>query len=152
MKIVGFEIRTSNAKEFDDAVAKIGAMVQRYHQDQLATQISKRANPGVTFCIYTDYESDHHGDYIFMIGEEVKDFENLPDGARALTLPSAKYQKFTTEIGKMPEVLISAWQRIWQMPEKELGGKRAYTIDFEVHDERVHDQNHASIDIYIALK
>jgi len=57
----------------------------------------------------------------------------------------------TNEPGKMPDVVISAWQKIWAMKESDFGGKRKYISDFEIYDQRASNPNHAVIDIYIGI-
>jgi predicted transcriptional regulator YdeE len=65
----------------------------------------------------------------------------------SLTILSSDYQRVTTLPGKMPDVVISAWQEIWAMDEQSLGGRRKYIADFEIYDQRVADPNCAVVDI-----
>jgi predicted transcriptional regulator YdeE len=44
----------------------------------------------------------------------------------------------------MPQVLIAAWQDIWQMTDDDFGGKRNYITDFEIYH-----QHHS--EIYIGI-
>src|SRR5580700_1615932 len=134
--MVGLSVRTNNKNEMNPPTAKIGELVGRYFRENLAAQISNRKNPGVTLSVYTDYGSNEHGEYTYFIGEEVGDFENTLSGFQKLTIPAAKYQKFTTPVGKMPEVVINAWQQIWGMSSDDFGGERAFQADFEVYDQR----------------
>jgi predicted transcriptional regulator YdeE len=86
---------------------------------------------------------DENGDYTYFIGEAVDSIENQNlSQLKILTIPQSHYQKFTTEPGKMPEVVISAWQEIWAMNENELGGKRKYIADFEIYDQRAVNPKH----------
>jgi predicted transcriptional regulator YdeE len=151
-QLVGLTIRTNNANEFNPQTAKIGKFVQRYWQEGLAEKISNRKNSGVTFSAYTDYASDEHGDYTYFIGEEVSNNSSLPSGFESIIIPAGKYQKFTTMPGKMPEVVIEAWQKIWKMSQEQLGGQRNYQTDFEVYDQRACDINNSILDIYIGIK
>ena len=103
-------------------------------------------------CVYTEYEKDEFRPYTYLVGEEVTAFaDKLPDGCVALTIPKATYAKLTTESGQMPHVVISSWQEIWKMTANELGGKRAYKADFEVYDERAHNPECATLDIFISI-
>lgn len=151
-KLIGLTVRTNNKNETDPKISKIGQLAGRFWQDALANQISNRKNPGTTFSVYTDYESDEHGDYTYFIGEEVSSLKNVPTGFVTLAVPAFKYKKFTTAAGKMPEVVINAWQHIWKMSPKDLGGKRAYQADFEVYDERAANPSSTSLDIYVGIK
>jgi predicted transcriptional regulator YdeE len=152
IKLIGLTARTNNKNEMNPETAKIGGLVGRFWTQNIVDQISNRKNPGVTLSVYTEYDSNEHGDYTFFIGEEVSSFENLPSGLHQLTIPAAKYQKFTTSSGKMPAVVINAWQAIWKMTPNDFGGDRAYIADFEVYDQRAMDPDNTILDIYIGIK
>jgi predicted transcriptional regulator YdeE len=155
---VGITVRTNNKDEADwqNGTAKIFPCVKRYFHEQLASQISHRVNPGTTLCAYTEYESDHTGDYTYFIGEEVSsvDVAALPEGFKAITVPAQQYVKFTTAPGDMPEVLRDAWFAIWKMSEADFGGKRSFGVDYEVYDERAAAADHKGlvIDVLIGIE
>lgn len=151
IKLVGITVRTNNQNEMNPS-SKIGPCVHGYFQQQLFDKIANRKNPGKTFCAYTDYESDYTGDYTFFIGEEVTSFDSIGEGLTTLSIPSQKYVKFTTESGSMPEVVINAWQTIWQTTPQDLGGIRRYHADFEIYDERARDPNDTILDIYVGIE
>lgn len=152
IKLVGLTVRTNNKNEMNPETGKIAALASRFWSDNMASQIPHRKNPGMTFAVYTDYESNEHGDYAYFIGEEVTSFDGVSSSLGALTIPSAKYQKFTTSSGKMPDVVISAWQKIWRMSAPDFEGERSYIADFEVYDHRAVDPLNTSLDIYIGIK
>lgn len=152
IKLIGLKARTNNKNEMDPQTAKIGKLVNSFFSQNIANQILNRKNPGVTLSVYTEYASNEYGDYTYFIGEEVDSFDNIPAGLHTLTIPLAKYQKFTTSSGKMPEVVISAWQQIWGMSSHDFGGERAYIADFEVYDQRAQDPLNTSLDIFIGIK
>ena len=152
IKLIGITARTNNTNETNPSIAKISPTVQHYFQGNLSAKILHRKNPGITFCVYTEYESDFTGDYTFLIGEEVESFDNLPEGLKAFTIEEQSYTKFTTDPGAMPGVVIKAWQNIWQMSTDDLGGQRRYHADFERYDERAIDPQNAVADIYIGIK
>jgi predicted transcriptional regulator YdeE len=152
IKLIGLAARTNNKNEMNPQTAKIGGLVGRFRAQHIADQIPNRKNPGVTLAVYTEYDSNEQGDYTFFLGEEVGSFENLPPGLHQLIIPAAKYQKFTTSSGKMPEVVINAWQAIWKMTSNDFVGERAYIADFEVYDQRAMDPNNTVLDIYIGIK
>lgn len=152
IKLVGLKVRTNNLNEFNPLTLKIGPTIMRYFSEQMAEKITHRKNPGTTICSYSDYESDHTGDYSYLIGEEVTSFENLPEGLSQLTMPAQNYAKFTTNPGVMPLVCIDAWQKIWQMTVTDLGTLRGYVADFEIYDERAKDPHNTVLDICIGLR
>ena len=154
LKLVGITTRTNNTHifEMDPATNKIAATVQKYFHAGLAEKIVARKNPGTTFCVYTNYESDFTGDYTYFIGEEVTSFEKIGEGFEKLIIPAQNYAKFTNQPGPMPTVCIDMWQNIWKMSAADFGGERAYIADFEVYDERSVDHNNVTLDIYIGIR
>ncbi len=156
--LVGICIRTNNVNEIDftKPEAKIFPCVRRYFHEQIGATIPNRSNPGTTLCAYTEYESDHTGDYTYFIGEEVTSInqEALPAGLSILEIPAQSYVKFTTQPGDLPGVLRNAWFNIWNMKDSDLGGKRSYKVDYEVYDERSATPDHHGIvlDILIGIE
>lgn len=151
IQLVGITARTNNAAEMNPATGKIGPTLQRYFQNNLASKIKARKNPGTTFCVYTDYESDFNGDYTYFVGEAVSALDEVDPIFETRLIPSQSYIQFTNDPGPMPAVCIELWQKIWTMTEADLGGTRAYIADFEIYDERSHDPHNAVLDIYIGV-
>lgn len=154
IKLVGIKVRTNNRDELeteDYTLGKIFPCVQQYFHEQLFEKIGHRKNPGRTFCVYTEYESDHTGDYTYFIGEEVDSFNSVPEGLSILVIAPQRYVKFTTEPGPMPGVLRNAWLEILKMTEKDFGSPRRYHADFEIYDERAKDHNKLVLDLYIGI-
>lgn len=152
MKLMGLSARTNNNNEMNPLTAKIGELFWRYSNKYIANLMHERKNFGTIIAAYTNYESNEHGDYTYFVGEEVTSLENIPSGLESLIIPACQYQKFTTPAGKMPAIVIDAWQMIWKMPPNELGGQRLYQTDFEIYDQRAINPNSASVDIYIGIK
>lgn len=152
IKLVGITTRTATRYEMNPDTAKIGSTNQKFFASGLQAQIPHRKNPGRIFAVYTNYESDEHGEYTYFLGEEVSVFENTPQDLITLTIPAQTYVKFTSDPGQMPRVVIEMWQNIWQMGESTLGGPRSYVADFEIYDERSEDSQNTVLDIYIGIK
>ncbi len=151
--LVGICVRTNNKREAGKMDGKIFPLVKRYFHEGLAEKIKHRKNPGTTFCAYTDYESDEHGDYTYLIGEEVTSFDKqLPEGFQTLIIPKQTYAKFTTEPAPMPDVLLNVWNTVWKSSPEELGGRRTYVTDFEIYDERAADHQKIVLDLFIAIE
>lgn len=149
--LMGIKIRTNNTSEKNPESAQIGSTVQRYFQEEISKKIIHRKNPGTILCVYTEYESDFHGDYTFFMGEEITNMVTPTDSLAVHMIEAQTYARFTTPAGPMPQVVIQAWQAIWQMSEAELGGRRRYISDFEVYDHRAADPKNAVVDIYIGI-
>jgi predicted transcriptional regulator YdeE len=69
----------------------------------------------------------------------------------SLVIPASSYQKFTV-VGKLPDVVISAWQQIWKMTPLDFEGKRSYKADFEIYDQRANNPNQATVDIFVGIE
>lgn len=148
IKLVGLKrIRTSNEAEFNPETAQIGSCFQKYVQGDYPSKIENRKNPGKTFAVYLEYESDHRGKYSWFIGEEVTKFGEIAEGMESFIIPAQTYSKFTTDPGIMPNIVIEAWQEIWQMND----ANRNYKADFEVYDQRAQDPTNAVVDICIGI-
>jgi predicted transcriptional regulator YdeE len=152
IKLLGIKCRTNNLLEQDPNNAKIGATIQKFFQNSIAEKIPNRCNPHTTYCTYSEYDSDHNGNYTYFIGEEVTAFSATPEGMFELIIPAQGYVKFTNGPGVMPEVCINVWQKIWQMTAKEFGSARSYLADFEVYDSRAVDPNNTVLDVYVGVK
>lgn len=152
IKLIGLTARTNNKNEMNPQTSKIAELANHYWGNNISTQIPHRKSAGVTFSAYTEYDSNEHGDYTYFVGEEVTSFDNIPAEMQTLVIPASKYQKFTTPSGKMPDVVIAAWQQIWNMTSDDFGGDRAYQADFEIYDERASDPANTRLDIYIGVK
>ena len=153
MILAGFTIKTGFKNESNTNTSIIFNFINNYFQNNIAEQIPNRKNPGVTITAYTDYESNEYENYTYFVGEEVSDINpaNVFNHLKYIQVPNGKYQKFTTEPGEIPSVVIKAWKEIWQMDEKNIGGQRAYLTDFEIYDHRAADNKAAIIDIYVGI-
>ena len=152
LKLIGISIRTNNETEINPLTGKILGCVQRYFHQALYEKIAHRKKPGTTLCVYTDYESDHTGDYTYFIGEEVDSFDGCPPDFAMKIIPAQSYVKFTNGPGPMPEVVREPWFKIWQMNDHDFGGKRRYLADFELYDERASDHQNIVLDIFIGFE
>ena len=152
LNLIGLTARTNNLNEMNPETSKIAALAGKYWGEQLADSFKHRINPGVTYAVYTEYESDEHGEYTYFIGESVDVLESQDlSQFKSLIIPQSTYQKFTTSSGKMPDIVISSWQEIWGMSEKDFEGKRKYIADFEIYDKRAQNPNEMALDIYIGI-
>lgn len=152
IRLMGIQVKTHYQNELNPLTSKIAQTVQRYWQEGIANQLVGRINPGRTFAVYTDYSTDHTGEYTYFLGEEVVGDRNVPDGLFTLMLSAGKYTRFTTQPAPLPHVIIDGWYNIWQMTAEEMGGERKFGADFEIYDERAQNPLAAVVDIYIGLK
>jgi predicted transcriptional regulator YdeE len=148
--VVGIEARTDNAREMAGG-GIIAKQWGRFMGENLLAQIPNRID-GAILAVYSDYESDKDGEYSFMIGARVRSATGIPAGMMARKVPAGQYVVFTSERGPVDKVVVETWQKIWLATKAELGGERAYNVDFEIYDERASDPKNAQVEIHVGIR
>ena len=152
IQLVGISTVTSNANEMSSDTAKIGKTLETYFHERLNEKIHGRVNPGVTYCVYTNYVNGVTGEYTYFVGEETNSLDNISSGMQSLIISAQYYIKFVVGPGEMPQVCINAWKDIWNMSSADLDGERQFIADFEVYDDRAKNPKHTELDIYIGVR
>jgi predicted transcriptional regulator YdeE len=148
--VVGVSVRTNNAQEMSGH-GKIGELWGRFFSEQLLGQIPHRADADIV-AVYTNYASDENGDYTYTLGARVSSVDQLPPGFVRVDVPAGSFAIIPTERGPVQAVLAKTWRRIWAMTGEELGGKRAFSADYEVYGEKARIPNGSQVDIHIRLR
>jgi predicted transcriptional regulator YdeE len=149
--IIGIEARTNNAREAtgDGIIPKEW---DKFFKEGILQKIPNKVDPTI-FVIYTDYASDRHGEYTYVIGAKVNDDTAVPPGMVIKTVPKGSYAVLTTSKGPVQKIVPEAWQQIGDLEDKsQLGGPRAYKADFEVYDQRSQNPRDSQVDIYVGIK
>ena len=148
--VIGTSARTSNAKEMTgDGV--IGKLWGRFMHDNWLSKIPNKADKAIV-AVYTDYASDHNGEYTYVLGAKVTSDAEVPVGMVAKKIPAGRYAVFTSEKGPAAKVVPEAWMRINSLPKSAVGGDRVYRADFEIYDERASDPQNSQVDVYVGIK
>jgi predicted transcriptional regulator YdeE len=132
--IAGITVRTDNSPA---GLERIGQLWATFFRDGVMNALGALAE-GPICEAYFDYESDAQGAYTVILGSRVPADAPVAAGLQRVTLPAARYAKFSIDD---PKAIYAAWQHIWQRQDIE----RSYSGDFEVIGEN-------SADIYIALR
>jgi predicted transcriptional regulator YdeE len=148
--VVGISARTNNTKEMT-ADGVIGRMWGRLMQEGLLAKIPNKADPDIV-AVYTDYASDHNGDYTYLLGARVTSAADVPAGMVAKTVPAGKFAVFTSDKGPAPKVVPELWMKINSLPSNAVGADREYRADFEIYDQRAMDPQNLQMDVYIGIK
>jgi predicted transcriptional regulator YdeE len=149
--LIGISTRTKNADETNPRTGKIGPLWGRFVQENIKEQIPGKTN-AITLAVYSEYESNEKGMYSLTVGCESHHAGILPPAMVLRYVPTQRYAVIRTRRGPIPDVLFDAWQGIWKMSEKDLGGHRSFTFDFELYDQRAQDPKNAEVDIYLAIR
>lgn len=142
---VGIGARTTNEQEFDRNSAKIPGLWNNFLAEGMAEKIPNKEEPARLMGIYTNYESDHTGEYELILASAVTSLEDIPEGMAGVTIPAGGYLVFQAR-GQMPNAVIQAWQYIWDYFPGDSDYERVYTADFELY------KGDSEADIHIAVK
>ena len=148
--VVGIAARTTNAKEMT-ADGVIGKQWMRLFQEGLIGKIPNKGDASIV-AVYTDYASDHNGEYTYLLGARVTSDADVPAGMVAKKIPGGKFAVFTSEKGPAPQVIPATWMKINSLPQKAVGADRTYRADYEIYDERARDPQNLQVDVYVGIK
>ncbi len=142
--VAGLAFRTKNELEQNPATGWIAKTWAR---------LRTMKNPNPPAAVYTDYESDHHGHFTGVAGFTRNSANEFSPGEVLAKVPAGRYAKFVN-MGKLPEVVIAAWQAVWQA-EKDGSLKRAYTTDLEAYPgmgKAEFNPDKITVELYIAIE
>lgn len=148
--VVGISARTTNAKEMTSQ-GVIGPTWGRLFQDGILEKIPNKADSRIV-AVYTDYASDHNGEYRYLLGARVTSDAGVPAGMVARKVPTGKYAVFTSDKGPAQEVVPALWMKINSLPQGAVGADRVYRADFEIYDERAMDPQNLVMDVYVGIR
>jgi CubicO group peptidase (beta-lactamase class C family)/predicted transcriptional regulator YdeE len=148
--VIGITARTTNAKEMTpDGV--IGKQWMRIFQEGVLGKIPNKADASI-IAIYTDYASDHNGEYTYLLGARVTSDAEVPEGMVAKKISGGKFAVFTSDKGPAPQVVPATWMKINSLPQNAVGGDRLYRADYEIYDERARDPQNLQVDVYVGIR
>lgn len=142
--IIGISIRTSNENE--QASTDIPALWNKFFAEGILAKIPNKVNSNL-HCIYTDYEKDHTAPYTTILGCQVENLKEVPDGLIGKTFPEANYEVFTAKGNLMEGAVYNEWTKIWNADIS-----RTFIADFEVYGEKSHNPENAEVDIFIGIR
>lgn len=148
--VIGIAARTSNAREMT-ADGIIGKQWGRLTQEGLLEKIPNKADLSIV-AVYTDYASDHNGEYTFLLGARVTSDADVPAGMVAKKIPAGRFAVFASEKGPGQKVVPELWMKINSLPKSATGGDRVYQADYEIYDERARDPQNLVVDVYVGIR
>src|SRR5579863_171727 len=143
--VIGIAARTSNAREMT-ADGIIGKQWGQLMQEGVYGKIPNKADQNIV-AVYTDYASDHNGDYTYLLGARVTSGAQVPEGMVAKKIPAGRFAVFTSDKGAGPKVVPETWMKINSLPKPAL--ERVYRADYEIYDERAGDPQNLVVDVYV---
>lgn len=143
LKIIGLSVRTSNQNS--QATQDLAVLWQQFRD--VLTKIPNKVNHDILM-IYTDYEGDYTAPYTALLGVEVSDLSDVPEGMVAREFPHQKFQTFLVK-GALPKAVLETWQTIWQQ-DPQL--HRTYTYDYERYGQKSQQNEPSEVEINIAIE
>jgi AraC family transcriptional regulator len=150
--IIGYELKTRNENGQNNI--DIPAFWQQYIQNKLGHNIPNPINQNVELGICTDF-CPETGEFVYIIGMEVQEGAQAPEGMVYKSFPEMEYAVFTTPKAN-EESFSSSIQNTWNYVFTEWfpqsGYEHAGAVEFELYDERCHGSENKVMDIYIPIK
>ena len=138
LMISGISVTTNNENEMTEGKDKISQLWDDYTKNDIYKKTFNKANNTSMYGVYSNYISDHNGDFDLTVGVEVTKPKN------AITIENERYLMFSKK-GEIPQVIFDTWQEIWDYFENNDEYKRKYSIDFEKYS------TEDEIEIYISI-
>ncbi len=149
--LIGLETRTKNSDEMAGH-GKIPWLWQEFFKKNIPFLVKDKSQENA-YGVYSQYESDHTGEYDYFIGFEVKDpaaYEGKT-GVVIKKILAGKYSCIISENGPVPTVTAQAWLKIWEMTDKELGGKRLFKTDYEIYPLADGPSEESRVNIFVGI-
>ena len=127
--VVGVTVRTSRDAEASGQ-GQIPQLWQEVFTNGQLDQVPNKMGDGLVV-VYSDYTQA--GEYNYTLGVKVSSADTVPAGMVKRIIPAGKYAVVQSEMGAPQEVIPAMWERIGKMTAAELGGERAYQVDFETY-------------------
>lgn len=143
-RVAGPKTRTRNADEADPSTAKIGSLWQEYLGRGGPAGVAGGLDAPVTVAVYTEYESDHTGEYTLRLGAPAV---SVDADTETTEVPDGSYLMFEAT-GPLPGALVEAWQRIIAYFEGSTPYRRVYKADFELHDHSTPGR----VEVYVGVR
>src|SRR5687768_14206259 len=96
--IVGIAVTTTNKD--NRAMKDIGELWSRFFDEQIFNQIPYKEEENI-YMVYTDYTSDHMGDYTALLGARVASLDYVPENLTGRSFNGGVFMKFVAK-GDMP--------------------------------------------------
>ena len=144
MQIIGLELESKTINLNGKSGIDISKLWEQFEKEQIYSKIPNKVNNEIV-AVYFDYDGDYNEPFSYLIGCEVTDGTDAPQGLKKITIPKENYRKFIAK-GKMPDCIGEAWYKIW---DTKLD--RAYTFDFEIYGEKSQDWENAEVEVFIGV-
>ena len=136
--IAGIAVNTTN--QDGQSEKDICDLWTRFTTENMAQKIAGKLSDDI-YCVYTDYESDHTGRYIAVLGCRVEDADSVPTAL----VPDGDYHIYKPE-GKFPDSVANTWRQIWQTPIE-----RKYSADYDLYKAGAKSFEETEAEVYLSV-
>ncbi len=137
--ISGITTTTNNKNELIDTSAKIAPLWEEYTTKYIYTNTLNKVKDISMYGVYSNYTSDHNGDFDVTVGVEVS------KAKKAVVIENEKYLVFSKQ-GELPQIIFNTWDEIWEYFETNSEYTRKFSVDFEKYTKE------DEIEIYISIE
>lgn len=142
--LVGIAVRTSNSPE--RGAIDIPQLWNKFMAEDILSQIPGTQKDKI-YGVYTDYEGDYTQPYTLVIGCQVDNLDQVPDGMVGISIAEGDYCRFTARGNAGEPFVFNKWVEIWGTPLD-----RSYKTDMEVYSAKSQLLTDAEVEIYIGVK
>jgi predicted transcriptional regulator YdeE len=142
--IIGISIKTTNQN--GQAKQDLEKLWKQFFSENIISKIPNKLSNDI-FSIYTDYKSDFTEEYLAIIGIQVTDLKNIPDGLIGRYFKPETFKKYIAK-GEIPNSVANSWTEIWKNDHHL---NRKYTYDFELYSDKSNNGKNSEVEIYIAI-
>ena len=146
-RVVGIAVRTSHRTE-NSTKQRIPHLWKRFLEERVIDKIPNRVDSQKVFAIYTEYDSDEYGKYTYIIGMEVSEFSNIPEGMIGKTIKQDNYEMLPSENGPFNEAVPKAWKKA--RSDADLKDKRKFDTDFVSYD-MDEGESKGKVQLYVSI-
>lgn len=149
---IGYELKTKN--EDGQNNKDIPEFWQQYMKNKLGCKIPNPIRENEELGICTDFNPET-GEFVYMIGMEVKEGEQASDGMVYRSFPALEYAVFTTpksDESSFTASIQTTWNYIFTEWFPQSNYEHDGSVEFELYDERCYGAEDKEMDIYIPIK
>ena len=150
--IMGYDLKTRNTNGENNR--EIPKFWQHYIQNNLGAQIPNPLHQNQELGLCTDYNTTT-GEFVYMIGMEVAEETQAPEGLSYRSFPEMEYAVFTTPKASeenFTQSIQQTWVEIFSKWFPDSGYEHNGKVEFELYDERCYGKDNKQIDIYIPVQ
>lgn len=138
---IGLELKTNH----EECSLIMLAHKNRFFKENILSKIPNKINKNI-LALYTGYEGDNIESCSWILGCEVSNLEQIPEGLIGKIIPESNYVVFTTQ-EELPQGLITLWENV-----KKSDCPRSYQDYFELHQSDFDPQKTLKVKICLALE